>query len=65
MLENLQDICNELKDEDEIAIIKTYRNNSKHLTLIISCKKIFLDTDISCTIRSEINYNDIILKQLK
>jgi hypothetical protein len=55
--ENLQDICNELKDEDEIAIIKTYGNNSKRFTLIISCKKIFLDTNIPCTIRSKISYD--------
>jgi len=42
MLEKLQYICNELKNEDEIAIIKKYGNDSKRLTFIISCK-IFTD----------------------
>jgi len=42
MLENFQYICNELKNEDEIAIIKKYGNDSKHLTFIISYK-VFID----------------------
>jgi hypothetical protein len=58
LLQNLQDICNELKDAEEIAIIKTCGNNSKRFTLIVSRKKIFLDTDISYTTRSKINYDD-------
>jgi len=58
LLKNLEDIYDELKDEEEIAIIKTYGNISKRFTLIISCKKIFLDTDIPCTIRSEISCDD-------
>ncbi|KAH0944342.1 Or9e65CTE, partial [Eciton burchellii] len=36
MLEKLQYICNELKNEDEIAIIKKYGNDSKRLTFVIS-----------------------------
>jgi hypothetical protein len=55
LLEKLQDICNELNDEDEIAIIKKYGNDSKRMTFAISCK-IF---DIYCMIQSEINYGDI------
>jgi len=38
MLEKLQYICNELKNEDEIAIIKKYGNDAKRLTVVISCK---------------------------
>jgi len=38
MLEKLQYICNELKNEDEIAIIKKYGNDSKRLTFVFSCK---------------------------
>ncbi|EZA48140.1 hypothetical protein X777_14322 [Ooceraea biroi] len=33
--ERLQDICNELKDESEIAIIKRYGNDTKRYTLIL------------------------------
>ncbi|XP_026825892.1 uncharacterized protein LOC105285848 isoform X2 [Ooceraea biroi] len=33
--ERLQDICNELKDESEIAIIKRYGNDTKRYTLLI------------------------------
>jgi len=59
LLQNLQDICNELKDAEEIAIIKTYGNKSKRFTLIVSRKKIFLDTDITYTTTlSKINYDD-------
>jgi len=42
MLEQLQDICDELKDENEIAIILKYGNNAKHCTAIITCKTAFL-----------------------
>jgi len=49
MLEKLQYICNELRDEDEFAIIKEYGNGSKRFTFIIS-RKIF--TDVSYTIES-------------
>jgi len=49
MLEKLQYICNELRDEDEFAIIKEYGNDSKRFTFIIS-RKIF--TDVSYTIES-------------
>jgi hypothetical protein len=38
ILKKLQNICNELKNEDEIAIIKKYGNDSKRLTFVISCK---------------------------
>jgi len=44
MLEKLQYICNELRDEDEFAIIKKYGNDSKRFTFIISCK---IFTDVS------------------
>jgi len=56
LLEELQYICNELKNEDEIAIMKEYGNDSKRFTLIISCK---IFTDIYCTIQSKINFGDI------
>ncbi|KAH0948813.1 hypothetical protein HN011_008858 [Eciton burchellii] len=36
MLEKLKYICNELKNEDEIAIIKKYGNDSKRLTFVFS-----------------------------
>ncbi|KAH0948809.1 hypothetical protein HN011_008604 [Eciton burchellii] len=36
ILDNFQDICNELKDEDEIAIMKEYLNVSKRFTHIVS-----------------------------
>ncbi|KAH0948815.1 hypothetical protein HN011_008862 [Eciton burchellii] len=36
MLEKLQYICNELKNDDEIAIMKKYGNDSTRFTLIIS-----------------------------
>ncbi|XP_011864202.1 PREDICTED: odorant receptor 4-like isoform X2 [Vollenhovia emeryi] len=35
-LEELQDICNELKDENEIAIIKRYGNIAKRYTAIVT-----------------------------
>jgi len=37
-LEELQHICNELKDENEIAIIKNYGDNLNRFTFIITCK---------------------------
>jgi len=55
LLEKIQDICNELNDEDEIAIIKKYGNDSKRLTFIASCK---IFPDIYYTIQNEINYGD-------
>jgi hypothetical protein len=45
ILDNFQDICNELKDEDEIAIMKEYLNVSKRFTHIVSCK---IFTNIYC-----------------
>lgn len=41
MLEQLQYICNELKDENEIAIIINYGNNAKRYTAIFLCKTAF------------------------
>jgi len=48
-------MCNELNDEDEIAIIKKYGNDSKRLTFLTTCK---IFADIYCTIQSEIYYGD-------
>jgi len=53
MLEKLQCICNELKNVDEIAIMKEYGKDSKRFTLIISCK---ICTDIFCTIECKLNF---------
>ncbi|XP_050460091.1 odorant receptor 22c-like [Cataglyphis hispanica] len=36
LLDQLQCICNELKDENEIAIFKKYGNNTKRFTLILT-----------------------------
>jgi len=55
LLEKIQDICNELNNKDEIAIIKRYGNDSKRLTFVISCK---IFADIYYTIQSKINYSD-------
>jgi len=44
MLEKLQYICDELRNEDEFGIIKEYGNDSKRFTFIISCK---ISTNIS------------------
>jgi len=41
-LDQLQHICNELKDEKEIDIMKKYANNARHCTAIFICKKIYL-----------------------
>ncbi|XP_025155312.1 uncharacterized protein LOC105189245 [Harpegnathos saltator] len=46
LLEQLQEICNELKDENEIAIIKKYGDKAKHvtvfLTLLIVCTQVII-----------------------
>lgn len=42
MLEQLQDICDDLKDENEIAIILKCGNNTKYCTTITLCKAAFL-----------------------
>jgi hypothetical protein len=55
MLEKLQYICNELKNDDEIAIMKEYGNDSKRFTLIISCK---IFTDIFFTIQYKLNFDN-------
>jgi hypothetical protein len=57
MLEKLQYICNELKNEDEIAIMKEYGNDAKRFSFIITCK-IFID--IFHTIQSILNFTKII-----
>ncbi|XP_032680472.1 uncharacterized protein LOC116848466 [Odontomachus brunneus] len=38
LLERLQDICNKLKDENEIAIIKTYSYQARKITIILTRK---------------------------
>jgi len=55
LLEKIQNICSELNDENEIAIIKIYGNDSKHLIFVISYK---MFADIYCTIQNYINYGD-------
>jgi len=55
LLKKIQNICRELNDEDEIAIIRKYGNDSKHLTFVISYK---IFADIYCTIQNYINYGD-------
>jgi hypothetical protein len=55
MLEKLQYICNELKNEDEIAIIKKYGNDSKRLTFVISCK---IFTHIYYIIQCKLNFDN-------
>jgi len=57
MLEKLQCICNELKNEDEFVIIKEYGNDAKRFSLIITCK---IFTDISYTIQSILNFIKVI-----
>lgn len=42
LLEQLLHICNELNDENEIAIINEYGCNGKHYTVGLTGKKIFL-----------------------
>lgn len=37
-MDQLQQICNELKDENEINIMKEYGNSVKRYTLLIICK---------------------------
>ncbi|XP_014478944.1 PREDICTED: uncharacterized protein LOC106746663 [Dinoponera quadriceps] len=39
LMEELQRICNELKDKNEIAIIKKYGNNAKLYTATLTCKR--------------------------
>jgi len=53
MLEKLQYICNELKNEDEIAIMREYGSHAKRFSLIITCK---IFTDISYTIQGILNF---------
>jgi len=40
LLEQLQNICNELKDENEIIIMKKYGNNAKYYTIKMIGKSI-------------------------
>jgi len=41
LLMQLQNICNELKDESEKAIIKKYSQNAKQYTIAVISKTIF------------------------
>jgi len=38
LLEQLQDVCNELRDDHEIAIIKKYGIKAKRCTTVVICK---------------------------
>ncbi|XP_014478945.1 PREDICTED: uncharacterized protein LOC106746664 [Dinoponera quadriceps] len=42
LMEELQRICNELKDENEIAIMKKYGNIAKFFTAALMCKSIII-----------------------
>lgn len=44
MLEQLQDVCNELKDENEIAIIEKYGSKAKYYTTTIIRKTIVVES---------------------
>jgi hypothetical protein len=41
LLRQLQHVCNELKEEKEIAIMEKYGWNAKYYTIILICKIIF------------------------
>jgi len=56
MMEKFQYICNELKNEEEFAIIREYGNDSKRFTFIIS-RKIF--TNICYKIQNKLNFDNI------
>lgn len=43
LLMQLQDVCNELKDKNEIAIMREYNCNAKRFTIALISKIIFLD----------------------
>lgn len=40
-MEQLQRICNDLKDINEIAIIERYGSHAKRYTVVFTCKIIF------------------------
>lgn len=40
LMEQLQRICDELRDENEIAIIKEYGSNAKLYTAVLTCKRL-------------------------
>lgn len=46
LLEQLQDVCNELKDENEIAIIKKYGSKAKCYTIAIIRKTMVVESFI-------------------
>lgn len=48
MLEQLQDVCNELKDENEIAIIEKYGSKAKYYTTTI-IRKTMVDEYFICS----------------
>ncbi|XP_025155331.1 uncharacterized protein LOC109504421 [Harpegnathos saltator] len=44
LMEQLQRICDELKDKNEIAILEKYGRDAKRYTINILCKKISFDS---------------------
>lgn len=42
-MEQLQNVCNELKDENEIAIIEKYGTKAKYFTIIIIRKTMVVE----------------------
>lgn len=42
-LEQLQHICNELRDEKEIDIMKKCGDKSRRYTILLLCKRIYID----------------------
>jgi len=55
-LEQLQDVCNKLKDENEIAIIEKYGSKAKFYTTAIIRKTMVVESFIY----SKIKYNIIV-----
>jgi len=43
LLDQLQHICDELRDKNEIAIIKEYGRNAKRYTIILLCKTLYVE----------------------
>jgi len=56
LLIQLQYICNELKDENEIAIIRRYGYNAKYYTIALTGKTISIYTTIFYLIYYYISY---------
>jgi len=51
LLEQLQDVCNKLKDENEIAIIEKYGSKAKCYTIAIIRKTMVVESFICFKIR--------------